>query len=114
MSRKTITTNGAQWKAFYSDPSFWPDGVWHEDTVVWVDGEFDEDANLEAVADTAEIKIESGYVLGAKDEDLGELKAYFTKWQKQQTCSRLVIEVPHDQKDLLIAQLPAYNAKVVG
>lgn len=40
-------TTGAEFKAFYSDKAWWPDGTWHEDEEVSIDGaQVDDDTDL--------------------------------------------------------------------
>ena len=34
----TTKTTGMDLKAFYSDPEFWPNGVWHEGEEIIVNG----------------------------------------------------------------------------
>ena len=88
-----VKTTGAEFKRFYADPKYWPDGVWHDDDVVVVNGVHDSEADLAIMDDAASVMIESGYVISADDSDLGELAAYFKKWQREQSHVSVLVEV---------------------
>ena len=55
-------TTGAEWKRYYQDAKAWPDGWFHEDEEVTVNGVYDEDADLTAVPDDAAIVVKGGII----------------------------------------------------
>lgn len=107
-------TTGAEWKRFYNDDEFWPGDTYHDDTLVEVNGKIDEDADLGAVQDSDIIVIREGYVFSANGEGIRSLASHFSRWQKQQSTARVVVEVPKDQLDALKAQLASFGAKVIA
>jgi hypothetical protein len=110
---KKIKTNGAEFNAFYHDDALWPDGVWHDDTVIVVDGKVCEDYG-DALPPSAEVVIESGYVLGKDGEDLGSFTSYFTKWRKAQTVRRVSVEVAISDFDRFVELVKGIGGKVVA
>jgi len=57
----SVKMSGAEFKKFYEDDEFWPDGAWHEDAQISVDGE-DKPDGVESneVSDTSVVVIEGG------------------------------------------------------
>jgi len=108
------TISGVDFKKFYSDKKFWPEGVWHDDSVVTVNGEHDPDANLEIVADDAIIRIESGYVMTAEDEEISPLATYYAKWAKEQAYRTVMVEIEHAKVSQLEALVSEIGGKVVS
>ena len=106
-------TTGAEFKAFYSDKAFWPDGTWHEDEEVTIDDELPPDGfDLSNVADNARMVLSNGYVTNEQDEDLGSFDGYFRKWRKKQTTAYLAVEVPHEKAEAVKAAIIAAGGKV--
>ena len=80
----TTKATGAEWSAFYADKSSWPDGAWHEDQIVTVDGlevdntEFDE----LKLSPTARVTVSGGIVFLSSEADDGPtLEAHFKSWR---------------------------------
>lgn len=52
---------GCEWKRFYADAEFWPDGAWHENEEITVDGEEPgDDFDLSSVPETAILTVSVG------------------------------------------------------
>lgn len=108
-------TTGAEFKAFYSDDAFWPEGTWHEDEEVTIDGELPpDDFDLSAVADNARMVLSNGCVTNKQNEELGSFDGYFRKWRKKQTTTFLAVEVPHEKADAVKEAIIAAGGKVNG
>jgi len=102
------TVSGLEFKRFYADPAFWPEGTWHDDTVLVVDGRtLPDDDDPAGVADTATVELCSGFVceipagLGVGDDMA--LADYFLLWRKQQTTVTLVVECLREKVDSIKA-----------
>lgn len=125
-----IKISGAAFKDFYSDPAFWPQKLsaqvavgevfhaWHEDETVLINGVQVEDVDLESVLPDDVLTISGGVVWhdvrGTKaDVAHSSLEAYIERWQKQQSTDVLVVEVPKDKRDEIVAALEALGAKVL-
>ena len=112
-----VTTNGAEFKRFYSDKEFWPDDeghTWHEDVLFKVDGEpVPDDFDMSNVADTAKVSMEDGIVFSPKFEgNEPSFETYFKRWRKQQTSTTLVVEVDLAKLDAVKAAIRAAGGKV--
>ncbi len=112
-----IKTNGKEFKAYYSDKQAWPDGAWHEDDGITVDGvpAYENDMDLTKVQDNAKITIEGGIVL--KDDqstDGPSMESHFRAWRKNQNTTFLSVEVPKDKADALRELIKQAGGKVSG
>lgn len=113
----SIKTTGAEWKHFYKDPTFWPEGVWHEDEVITVNGEqVDEyDFSHEDVGDEDRMTIDGGYVAGLMGKaEPPSLEAYFKRWRKLQRTAFGAVDCPKDKVEAVKASIIAAGGKVTG
>jgi hypothetical protein len=108
-------TTGAEFKAFYEDKTFWPEGAWHEDEEVTIDGaEPPEDFDLSSVPDNTKLVLANGYVTNTDGDELGSFEGYFRKWRKKQTTTFLSVEVPHEKAESVKAAIIAAGGRVKG
>ena len=108
-----VKMTGAEWNRFYADAKSWPDGAWHEDEELTVDGkEPPEDLDYSAVPDAAIMTVSGGVVYLDGVEELPSLEAYFKRWRKRQTTTVLVVEVPNKAVDAVRAAISAAGGKV--
>ena len=107
-------TTGAEWKRYYQDPAAWPEGWFHEDEEVTINGVFDENADLTAVPDDAVIVVKGGIIYeGDYANEGNSVEGHFKKWRKAQTTMILMVEVQKDKADDLRAAISAAGGKVV-
>ena len=111
-----VTTNGAEFKRFYTDRSYWPEVAWHEDSItelIEVNGAKPE-SDVYHISDDDEVKILNGVVLldwgGNKSTDF---VAFFQKWLKLQSTRTLRIEVNASKFDELMAAIKLLGGKVL-
>ena len=108
-----VKVTGAEWNRFYSDAEWWPDGAWHEDEDLTVDGEEPpEDFDFATVPDSAMINLSGGVVYLNVRKEGPSLEAYFKRWRKRQTTTVLVVEVPNKAVDSVRAAISAAGGKV--
>lgn len=108
-------TTGAEFKSFYSDKAWWPEGVWHEDEEITIEGEAPaDDFDLSDVADDARMVLAFGYVANDEGDELGSFEGYFRKWRKKQTTAFLVVEIQLDMVGAVKAAIIAAGGKVNG
>lgn len=92
----TTKTTGAEFKRFYADAKYWPEGgdVWHEEEEVTVSGQQVEEYSLDVdkMADSDIITIAGGVVFGVSTGDDISFETYFKRWRKEQTTVSLVVE----------------------
>lgn len=113
-----VKVTGYEWKKFYTDkdPEFWPEGAWHDDEEVLVNGqEVDGEFSHESVADTDTITITGGIVfMRERDTDGPSLETHFKRWRKKQNTAILMVEVPRGDLEALKAAIAAAGGKVAG
>ena len=108
-------TTGAEFKAFYGDKKWWPDGMWHEDEEITIDGSLPpDDFDLSSIADGARMVLANGYVTNEENDELGSFEGYFRRWRKKQTTTFLAVEVPHEKAEAVKAAIIAAGGKVKG
>lgn len=112
-------TNGAELKAFYADGEFWPNsedsqiGIFHEETVLQVNGDVPDDVEITDLNDTDSVTILSGVVLDENDRSFEmSFEAYFKKWRKKANTTYLIVSVPNDKADAVKAAIKAAGGKV--
>lgn len=114
-----VKTNGAEFKRFYGDKKYWPDGsdTYHDDIVFVVNGEeLGEDQDPGKVADTDTITFEGGGVYNSqlyKEGAEPTVDAYFRRWKKEQTTVSIVIECDISKVDAIKVAVKAAGGKVV-
>lgn len=109
-----VKMTGAEWLAFYSDPSFWPKGAWHDDEEFLVDGSPASDGlDLAKVPPEASITVSGGIVyIRATDNHGPSLESYIRRWRKVQTTTMIAVEVPKEKLEAVKAAIAAAGGKV--
>lgn len=79
----TVRTTGAIWSLFYADKKAWPEGSYHDDTLVAINGKESPDIDLETLPLDATIEIRSGYVMLPDGSDV-DLCEHFNNWESEQ------------------------------
>jgi len=113
----TVKTTGAEWNRFYNDKSAWPDGSWHKDEEITVNGETSDtyEIDLSAVPSDAAMTVAGGIVfLSLHDNDGPSLESYFKRWRKAQTTTFFNVECPHDKAEVVKAAIRFAGGKVSG
>lgn len=105
----TAKTTGLEFKAFYASQKFWPDGYYHEEEIVTVNGVAVDgyDHDYTSFADEDEISLSGGVVFNELCEDVGSLESHFKKWRKEQNESVLVFSVPKSRVEMVKAAVKA-------
>ena len=108
-----VKVTGSEWNRFYADTEAWPDGAWHEDEEITIDGKApSDDFDFSAVADGAMLTVAGGVVYLNGLEEGPSLEAHFKRWRKRQTTSVLVVEVPHEAAEAVRAAIAAAGGKL--
>lgn len=108
-----VKVTGSEWKRFYADADAWPDGAWHENEEITIDGNAPpEDFDFSAVEDGAKLTLAGGVVFMTGLEEGPSLEAYFKRWRKRQATTVLVVEVRHDAAEAVRAAIAAAGGKV--
>lgn len=107
-----IKTTGAEFKAFYSDKIAWPEGAWHEEETITVDGKVDDDYDIEKIADAAKVTIEGGIVFKNDQATNGPtMEFHFRAWRKRQNTATLSVTVDKAKEAQLRELLKEFGAK---
>lgn len=77
---ETVRTTGAIWNLFCADKAAWPEGAYHDDTLVAINGKESPDIDLETPPLDATIEIRSGYIVLPDGSDV-DLCEHFEKWR---------------------------------
>lgn len=112
----SVKTTGAELKRFYFDDAYWPDGTWHEDEEIEVDGSpLSEDLGIENLPDDAVVKIAGGYVVGllGYENEGPSFENYFKKWRKAQNTVLFVVECNKKDVDVLKTTIRSFGGKVL-
>lgn len=112
----TVKTTGAELKRFYFDDAYWPDGTWHEDEEIEVNGSpLSEDSGIEAVPDDAVVKIAGGAVIGLPGcgNEGPSFEGYFKKWRKAQNTVSFVVECAKDNEEVVRAAILAAGGRII-
>ena len=111
----TVKTTAIEFKTFYNDDDFWPDGRWHEggEIIITFDGQVIVDSprySLLQMPNHAEVSITGGLVQDGVIE-FGTFEDYFKKWWEQQ--GRLTVRAPLDKLEAVKAAIHEAGGKVL-
>ena len=104
---------GKEWKQFYHDDSFWRKGVWFEEEMLTVNGEEQEDLDMDEVEDDDIVRISGGVVHFPEEEkeDLS-FEVFISRWQKMQRTERFVVTVDKERSASLKELIKANHGKI--
>lgn len=111
----TTKTTSAEWNRYYSDKAAWPEGQWHDDVLILLDGKDvsnDASINLGKLPDGV-VTVESGVIYDFAGDDVDSLESHFKKWRKQQTTAIVAVKVAKEKLDELKALVKTVGAKVI-
>lgn len=112
----TTKTTGLELKAFYNDATYWPEGVWHEDEALNVNGvDIGDTADFEIIAlsDTDIVKVTGGAMFNAMQDDIGSFEGQFKKWRKEQNTTTLLVRAPNAKLDDVRAAVKAAGGEIL-
>lgn len=109
----TVTLNGAQFKAFIDDDTYWRDGMWVEDDIVVVDGVEVENVDCDTLGDTQQIKVSEGVVMSDDGFEPMSYEIFIKRWLKKQTVKSVVIQFDISKTDEVMALLKQNGIKVL-
>ena len=116
----TARTSGSEFKAYYNDKSVWPDGWWHEDAIITVNGadidcaDYDEQYDMGSVGDDAIITISDGCIYKYDGIPIAiSMETHFARWRKSQKTERVIVEVDKERKEELLEAIKRVGARVV-
>ncbi|MEJ6002501.1 hypothetical protein [Paucibacter soli] len=108
----SITLTGAQFKRYYEDPAWWPDGAFHDDNEIFVNGTKTDDLDVESMKDTDKVEIRGGIVCYDDGDDM-DMVSHASEWLKAQSTAALMIEAPLDKLDAIKAAVIAAGGTVL-
>lgn len=111
--------SGAEFKRFYNDPKYWPEGsdTYHDDVVFVVKGEeLPDDQDPGQVADTDVVSIAGGSVMNSplyKDGSEPSVEVYFKRWRREQNTTIFSVECDRKVHEAVEAAIKAAGGKVI-
>lgn len=111
----TVKILGVEFKRYYEDSQAWPDGWWHEDEEITINGfDGDGDVDLSAVKDSDVITLKGGAIYkGGYDFEGSSMESHFKQWRKKQTTAVIVVEVPVEMVDTFRETVAKAGGKVL-
>lgn len=113
----TVKTNGAEFKRFYDDSTFWPkdSDTYHDDAVLAVNGLIQQDGiDPSTLPDEALVTIDGGVVFDAVGGGEPSLETYFRRWKKLQTAASFLVECDLSKVDAVKAAIRAAGGRVAS
>lgn len=109
-----VNTTGAELKAFYEDDSIWPEGAYHDEVMVSLDGVEMSDFDIELIPSDSKVKILYGYIHSNNlDEESVSFESHFKKWRKNQKTSFLMVKVDNAIKDKVASAIKAAGGVIL-
>jgi hypothetical protein len=106
--------SGAEWKTFYADDNSWPDGSWHDDAEITIDGSaVGPDFDLSKVSDCAQMSVSGGVVFFEETDEGPSLESHFKKWRKQQNTIFITVECNKDAVEKVRAAIASAGGKAL-
>ncbi len=112
----TITTTGAEFKRYYNDEAAWPEDAFHEDVLIHIDkvATGDNGIYIDEIADTAEVVIECGIVMGLENDADMDMLDHFEKWRRAQVFTSVIVDIDPEKRAQLEAAVLALGGVVRG
>lgn len=111
-----VKMSGAEWRAFYTDKTFWTD-ISHEDEVITINGKSDDSETYLDVEDTDVVRVEGGtvyeYVDDFSQEPICSLETYIKRWRKAQKQITLAITIDKASEKALREIVKTLGGKVL-
>lgn len=105
---------GAEWKKFYLSEEMWPNGWYHEDAEIEVNGILsDNTVDLGTVEDTAIITVGGGDVYDAECNLVESLASKLKKWRKGNNTTYMAVSIDTSKAEELKAAITALGGKIL-
>lgn len=116
-SNMAVKMTGAEWKAFYTDKTFWTD-ISHDEEVITINGKTDDSATYLDVEDTDVVRVEGGVVYdhgptGDEYEPTCSLETYIKRWRKAQKQTILTVKIDKASEKALREIVETLGGKIL-
>ena len=116
-----IKANGLEFKKFYNDHKYWPEGMFHESGEIAINDVIaPEDVELDMIdiKDTDIVKITEGIVFNDNTDydsrDTQSFEGYFKKWKKKQKHVYVVVEVSKEKLEEFKNTIAGTHSRIVS
>lgn len=111
----TVKTNGCEFKKYYSDPVSWPEGAWHDDILIMVDGvEVGDGDDFPIIQDSSKVEIHAGVVYSHDtDQEPIDMETHFKRWRKAQRVRQVLVEIDATSLEELKSLIKGIGGKVL-
>lgn len=111
----SVTTTASEFQRFYADPVAWPEGRFHEEVELRVNGARTSDVVPEDWPADAQVVIENGWVFDGEEWDgCGSLAEHFTKWANAQVTRIRMVQYEAHREAEVLAGLQALGVQIVS
>ena len=108
-----VKSTGMEWKKFYFDEEYWPNGAWHEDAEIKLDGNVcSDEVDFMEIADSSVITLSGGVFYPEIHENPLPLELHFKRWRKKQKTTVLLVEVPNELAVAVVNSIISSGGKV--
>lgn len=100
----TVSMTGQQWKAFYADEAYWPEGRYHDDEIILLNGtpgRAPVEAHLD-IKDTDQITVAYGDVMSKGNVYFADLVEYAKEWLDKVTKTQILVQCPDDKVSAVV------------
>ncbi len=114
-----VTMSGAEFRAFYNDGAVWPEGAYHDDAIVRVDGKVfigDEAKNggdASSLSPACVVHIDQGWIFNPQSGETEDLCDVASKWLTAQKNDHFVVSLPKGQREALAALVATLGGVLV-
>lgn len=107
-----VVMSGSEFKAYYDDQEAWPDGSYHDDTVILIDGKATESVEADKLAPDAVVEIQSGMVFLPDGRDV-DFVDHAEKWRAKQSGVYGQFYAPKDKLAAVLEAIKGAGGQVV-
>jgi len=109
-----IRITGEEWKRFYADENYWPEGAWHEDEEIIINGETADTDTIDLANEVkdGDIMIVRGGTVFCDQVEPKSLEGNIRKWKKAQNYTMLLVWCPKKNVEAVTEAVKLAGGKV--
>lgn len=108
----SVVMSGQEMKEYYDDTEAWPEGSYHDDTIILIDGKQTEAVDVETLSTTAVVEIRYGLVFLPDGNDV-DFVEHAQKWKDKRAGVYGQFYVPKDKLTAVVEAIKAAGGRIV-
>lgn len=110
-----VKISGADFKKFYNDKKWWPDGIWHEEESISVNGVEKDcyETDYDKILDSDLLVISGGCVLSDKRE-ICSMETYIRRWKSALAERIILVKAPQKKLGDIVGAIKGAGGKVIS